>query len=116
MRELRQTWWAPAAAVLVLAQLWVGAAFIYGEGTSNVLDAESANAGVLLGFGGAAALGAGLWLRVRSRASGDGLIVVGAVLGAIWFWTIVMTPLALVVLVGIVMTEVRSKGSAAAAD
>lgn len=115
MRELRQTWWAPAAAVLVLAQLWVGAAFIYGEGTSNVLDAEGTIAGVLLGFGGGAALGVGLWLRLRSHTAGDGLIVVGALLGAIWLWTVVMTPLALVVLVGLVLTELRSRAPASVA-
>lgn len=109
VRELRQAWWARVAAVLVLAQLWVGAAFIYGEGTSNVLDGESRAAGVLLGFGGAAALGVGLWLRLRSKAAGDGLIVVGALLGGIWLWTVVMTPLALLVLLGLVQTELRSR-------
>ena len=110
MRELRQAWWAPAAAVLVLAQTWVGAAFIFGEGTSNLLDAEGQFVGGVLAFAGAATLGAGLWLRLRSHATGDGLIVVGALLGAIWFWTVLMTPLALIVLVGLVLTDLRTKG------
>ena len=34
--------------------------------------------------------------------------VVGALLGAIWFWTVVMTPLALIVLVGLMLTEMRT--------
>ena len=112
VRELRQTWWAPVAAVLVLAQAWVGAAFIYGRGTSNVLDAEGTVAGLLIGFGGAAALGFGLWLRLRSHAAGDGLVVVGALLGATWFWTVVMTPMALVVVVGLVLSGWRSPAPA----
>lgn len=49
-------------------------------------------------------------LRLRSHAAGDGLIVVGGLLGAIWFWTVLMTPLALIVLVGLVLTDLRTKG------
>ncbi len=115
MREVRQAWWVPAAAILVLAQTWVGAAFFYGEGTSNLLDAEGQVVGGTLAFAGAVALGAGLWLRLRSHATGDGLIVVGALLGAIWFWTVVMTPLALLVLVGLVLTDFRTKKPASSA-
>ncbi len=96
--------------MLVLAQTWVGAAHIYGEGTSNLLDAEGRVVGGVLAFAGAAALGAGLQLRLRSRAAGDGLIVVGALLGAIWFWTVLMTPLALIVLVGLALTDLRTTG------
>ena len=115
MRGLRQAWWAPAAAMLALAQAWVGAAFVYGEGTSNLLDAEGQFVGGVLAFAGAAALGAGLWLRLRSHATGDGLIVIGALLGAIWFWTVLMTPLALIVLVGLVLTDWRTRGPASPA-
>src|SRR5687768_3517016 len=108
MQTLKQAWWAPFAIVLALAQLWVALAFLYGEGTSNVLDAESTVAGVSLGLGGALALAAGLWTRPQSRWVGNALIALGAALGAIWFWTVVMTPIAVVVMVGVVISEVRA--------
>lgn len=114
MRILKQAWWAPIAGVLALAQFWVGAAFIYGAGTSNVLDAESAGAGITLAFGGAAALTAGLWIRLRGRGLGNALIFIGAALAGIWLWTIVMTPLAVVVIVGVVVSEVRTTAPAEA--
>ncbi|MEA2497712.1 MAG: hypothetical protein QOH26_117 [Actinomycetota bacterium] len=108
MQILKQAWWAPFAAVLALAQFWVGAAFIYGAGTSNVIDAESTFAGITLAFGGAAALAVGLWIRPRARGVGNALVVVGALLGAIWFWTVVMTPLAIVVIVGVVISLIHT--------
>lgn len=79
----------PIAGVLALAQLWVALAFFYGAGTSNLLDAESTVAGASLALGGTVALAAGLWIRPRARGLGNALVVVGAVLGAIWFWTVV---------------------------
>jgi hypothetical protein len=105
---LKQAWWAPLAIVLALAQLWVGLAFFYGDGTSNVLDAESTVAGAGLAFGGAAALVAGLWIRPQGRGLGNALVVIGAALGSIWLWTVVMTPLAIVVIVGVVVSQVRA--------
>ncbi len=110
---LRQAWWAPLAVVLAGAQLWVALAFIYGDGTSNILDAESTAAGISLGVGGAAALLAGLWIRPQRRSTGDVLIVIGALLGAIWFWIVVMTPLAIAVIVGVVVSYFRSQPPAA---
>jgi hypothetical protein len=111
MLSLKQAWWAPFAGVLALAQLWVALAFLYGEGTSNLLDAESTAAGATLAFGGAAALAGGLWIRPKARWLGNALITVGAALGAIWFWTVVMTPLAIVVLVGVMVSQIRSATS-----
>ncbi len=108
MQLLKQAWWAPLGVVLVLAQFWVGLAFFYGEGTSNVLDAESTAAGAALSFAGAGALVAGLSIRLPSGWLGNALIIVGAALGAIWLWTIVMTPIALVVIVGVIVSQVRS--------
>lgn len=107
-RVLRQAWWVPLAGVLMVAQLWVALAFWYGDGTSNILDAESTAAGISLGVGGAAALAAGLWIRPQRRSIGDVLITVGALLGAIWFWTVVMTPIAIAVIVGVVASYLRS--------
>ncbi|MBA2725502.1 MAG: hypothetical protein H0U53_05890 [Actinobacteria bacterium] len=109
---LRQAWWVPFAGVLAVAQLWVALAFWYGDGTSNILDAESTAAGISLGVGGAAALAAGLWIRPQRRSMGDALITVGALLGAIWFWTVVMTPIAIAVIVGVVVSYVRSPAPA----
>ncbi len=108
MKALKQAWWAPLAGVLALAQLWVGAAFLYGEGTSNVLDAESTIAGVSLTSAGASALIAGLWLRPSKRGLGNALVIIGASLGAIWVWTVVMTPIAIAIVVGVVVSQVRS--------
>lgn len=108
METLKQAWWAPVAGVLALAQFWVGLAFFYGEGTSNLLDAESTAAGATLAFGGATALAVGLWIRMRSRGLGNALVIAGAALGAIWVWTIVMTPMAIVVIVGVVVSQVRT--------
>ena len=108
MRAIKQTWWAPLAAVLVVAEVLVAQAFLIGDGTSNVLNAESTAAGATLSLGGAAALGVGLWTRPKSRGVGNALVVVGAVLAAIWVWTVLMTPIAIAVIVGVTVSQVRS--------
>jgi len=108
MQALKQAWWAPLAAVLVVAQLLVAQAFLIGDGTSNILNAESTPAGATLALGGAAALVAGLWARPKARGLGNALIIAGAALAAIWVWTVVMTPIAFVVIVGVVLSQVRS--------
>lgn len=100
MQILKQGWWVPFAGVLALAQLWVGLAFFYGDGTSDLLDAESTAAGASLALGGAGALATGVCVRTQARWVGNTLIIVGAALGGIWVWTVVMTPLANVVIVG----------------
>ena len=114
MHIFRQAWWAPVAAVLVVAELLVAQAFLIGDGTSNILNAESTTAGAALAIGGAIALVAGLSARPKIAGLGNALIVAGAALAAIWFWTVVMTPLALVVLVGVVVSAARSTASPAA--
>ena len=108
MRAIKQTWWAPLAAVLVVAEVLVAQAFLIGDGTSNVLNAESTAAGATLSLGGAAALGVGLWTRPKARGVGNALVVVGAVLAAIWIWTVLMTPIAIAVIVGVTVSQVRS--------
>jgi len=108
MQPLRQAWWAPLAAVLVVADLLVAQAFLIGDGTSNILNAEGTAAGAALALGGAAALVAGLWARPKARGLGNVLIIAGAALAAIWFWTVVMTPIAFVLIVGVVLSQVRS--------
>jgi hypothetical protein len=96
----------------MIAQLWVALAFIYGDGTSNILDAESTAAGVSLGIGGAVALTAGLSIRRQRRSIGDSLIILGSLLGGIWFWTVVMTPIAIAVIVGVVVSYRHSSAPA----
>ena len=108
MRAIKQTWWAPLAVVLVVAEVLVAQAFLIGDGTSNVLNAESTAAGATLSLGGAAALGVGLWTRPKARGVGNALVVVGAVLAAIWVWTVLMTPIAIAVIVGVTVSQVRS--------
>lgn len=108
MRIFRQSWWAPLAVVLFISQLGVALAFIFGEGTSNLLDAESTAAGVSLSLVGAATLAAGLSVRPHKRGLGDALIIAGAVLSAIWVWIIFMSPMAIAVIVGVVVSQVRS--------
>ncbi len=113
VQVLKQAWWAPLAALLVLAQLGVAAAFLFGEGTSNLLDAESTAAGVSLSLVGACALALGLRSRLQARQLGNALIVLGAALAAIWFWIIFMTPVAIVVIVGVLISQMRSAAPAA---
>ncbi|MEA2516508.1 MAG: hypothetical protein QOG16_346 [Actinomycetota bacterium] len=108
MRPLKQAWWAPLAVVLAISLVDVGLAFIFGEGTSNILDAESTGSGVVLSLAGAAALIVGLISRVRMRSLGNALIIVGALLAAIWVWIIFMVPVAVAVIVGVLMTQFRS--------
>lgn len=112
-RRLKQAWWAPLAGLLVLGQLAVTLGFVFGEGTSNLLDWESTFAGVTLTLAGAAVLLAGLWIRPQASWPGSVLIIVGAVLAAVWFWTILLTPIAIIVIVGVVVSQVRPPSPAA---
>lgn len=107
-----QAWWAPPAAVLVVAELLVAQAFLIGDGTSNILDAESAIAGTALSLGGAGLLAAGLLTRPGARGLGNTLIIAGSAVATIWIWTVVMTPIALVVIVGVVLTQLHEAQSA----
>jgi hypothetical protein len=108
MQILTQAWWAPFAALLTLAQFVIALEFFFADGTSNLLDAEGTAAGAALALGGTAALAAGLWIRPRAHGLGNAPIIVGAALGAIWFWAVVMTPIAIVVIVGAVVSQLRS--------
>ncbi len=63
-----------------------------------------------------AALVAGLWARPKARGLGNVLIITGATLAAIWVWTVIMTPIAFVVIVGVVLSQVRSTASAAGTE
>ncbi len=68
-----------------------------------------------LALGGAAALLDGLWQRPHARGLGDALTIAGALVAAIWFWAIVMTPLAIVVIVGVLVSRVRAPAPVAGA-
>lgn len=111
-QALRQAWWAPLAGLLAIAQLWIALVFLFGDGTSNILDWETTAAGATLAVAGAIALVAGLWKRPVKRGLGNALIIVGAALAAIWFWTVVVTPVAIVVIIGVVVSQVRTSSRA----
>ena len=113
MQTLKQAWWAPLAALLVISELGIAANFVVGAGTSNLIDAESTLAGVSLSLAGAILLAAGLWSRQRRRGLENALIIGGAALAVIWFWIIFMAPVALVVIVGVVVSQVRSPAAVA---
>ena len=104
---LKQAWWAPVAGLLVVTQLAMALVFGWSE------DAESTIVGIAIGLVGAFVLAAGLWKRPEARGLGNALIVVGAVLAAFWFWTLFMPVLAIIVVVGLVTSEVRSPAAAA---
>lgn len=108
MGTLKQAWWAPLAGLLVLGQLALTLGFVFGEGTSNLLDWESTFAGVTLTLAGAVSLIVGLWKRPQTPWLGSALVIVGALLAAIWFWTILLTPIAIVVIGGVVVSQVRA--------
>jgi peptidoglycan/LPS O-acetylase OafA/YrhL len=109
---LRQAWWAPVAGLLALA-LFV---FAFVIGFSDGDDDETADVivGVVLALAGAFALAAGLWKRPQARALGNALVILGCVLAAFWFWTLLLPIAAIVVVVGVVSSELRSPGTAKA--
>ena len=100
VQALKQAWWAPVAGLLALIELLMVPGFAFGDDAA--VDAALALAGAVL-------LAAGLWNRPQARALGNVLIVLGAALAALWFWTLVMPVLAFIVVVGVVTTEVRSR-------
>ena len=107
-QALRQAWWAPLAGLLAITQLWITLVFLIGNGTSNILDRESTAAGITLTVASAVALVAGLWKRPAKRGLGNTLVIVGAALATIWFWTVVVTPVAIVVIIGVIVSQVRT--------
>lgn len=100
---LKQAWWAPVAALLVLAQFVLAVMILFGGG-----DAAELIAGAVIATVGALVLGVGLGKRLDSRQLGNMLIVVGALFGVFWFWSLVLPALGLIVLVGLATTELRT--------
>ena len=105
-RALRQAWWAPLAALLVLGQLLIAVAFLF-----DADDAEETIVGVAIAVVGAAVLAVGIWKRPTARGLGNTLIVVGALFAAFWFWSLLLPIVALVVIVGLVFTEMRARAA-----
>lgn len=106
---LKQAWWAPVTGLLVLAQLVLAVA----AGTGNEDDEGDVVFWVAVALVGALVLAAGLWKRPQARGLGNALIIVGAVLAALFFWTLVLPVVAIIVVVGVVTSEVRSPARAA---
>ena len=102
-QALRQAWWAPLAAVLIVGQLVIAAVFVF---DSDTFEDSLVGAGVALG--GALLLVVGLWQRPRALAFGSILLVGGCIAAAIWFWSLIMPLLAIVVLVGVVVSWLRA--------
>ncbi len=107
-QALKQAWWAPLVGLLILAQLAL--AVISGTGSE---DGESKMVGVIICLGGALLLAAGLWRRPQARGLSNALIVVGALMAAFWFWTLVLPVVAIIVIIGVVTSEMQARGRAA---
>ncbi len=95
------------AALLLLAQLLMAVSLAAGAGDESDVPVWFAVALV-----GAAALAAGLWKRPNARGLGNALIIIGAVFAASFFWTLVMPIGAIVVVAGVVISEMRSSAGA----
>ncbi len=106
---LKQAWWAPVAALLVLAQCVLALMILFGGGDTGELIA-----GAVIATVGALTLSAGLWTRLDSRRTGNLLIVVGALLGVFWFWSLILPALGLIVLVGLATTALQTRAPARA--
>jgi len=109
---LKQAWWAPVAGLLVLALLVLAVSIGFSDESD---ETEDVIVGLALALSGAFVLAAGLWKRPQARGLGNALIVVGSVLAAFWFWTVVLPVAAIIVVVGVVTSEVRSPARAAEA-
>jgi hypothetical protein len=109
---LRQAWWAPLACLLALALL----AFAFRIALSNGEDDdETADlvVGVVVILVSAFVLAVGLWKRPQSRTLGNALIILGSILAALWIWTVVLPIAAIIVVVGVISSELRSRGQVA---
>jgi peptidoglycan/LPS O-acetylase OafA/YrhL len=102
---LRQGWWAPLAALLALALFIL--AFIIGFFDSDD-DTAAVIIGVILALAGALVLAAGLWKRPQARGLGNALIILGCLLAAFWLWTVVLPIAAIIVVAGVISSEVRA--------
>ena len=104
---LRQAWWAPIAALLLCAQLVMAVSLAAGVG-----DESDVPVWIAVALVGAVALAVGLWKRPSARGLGNALILIGAAFAAAFFWTLVMPIGAIVVVAGVVTSEVRSSAGA----
>jgi hypothetical protein len=101
---LRQAWWAPIAGLLALALFVFAFVIGFSDGEDN--DTAAVVVGVILALDGAITLGAGLWKRPQARGLGNALIILGCALAAFWFWTVVLPIVAIIVVVGVISSEV----------
>lgn len=102
-QAVRQAWWGPLAGLLIVGQLVIATMFVI---DADGIEESIVGAGIALG--GAALLVAGLWQRPYGRMLGSILLVLGCIASAIWFWSFVMPLLAIVVAVGVVVSDVRA--------
>ncbi|MEO5840861.1 MAG: hypothetical protein ABIQ73_00015 [Acidimicrobiales bacterium] len=110
LQALKQAWWAPVAALLVVGQLVLAVVTLFADD-----DADTKAVAFAIALTGALVLAAGLWYRLRTRGLGNALIIVGALFGAFWFWSLVLPVLAIIVVVGVVISEARTRARTAEA-
>jgi hypothetical protein len=90
-----------------VGQLVIAALFLFGDET-----AESRTVGLLIALGGGLLVAVGLWKRLQSPGLGNALIIVGALFGLVWFWSLFLPLLAIIVIVGVIISQVRSPAPA----
>jgi hypothetical protein len=93
---VRQTWWAPVAALLGVAMLLFGIGTIF---EAHNWGGRVFGSALLLAFGFGMLYG--LTRRPFSRQSGNGLILITTIPALLFFWVIVPTVAALVIWVGV---------------
>lgn len=103
---LRQGWWAPIAGLLSLALLLFAVALGLSDNDDGT---EAVIVGVILCLAGSFTLAVGLWKRPQARGLGNALIIVGCVLAALWFWTVLLPIAAIVVIIGVISSELSSR-------
>ena len=112
MRVVRQAWWAPVAALLVVVQLVMTPVALTGSE-----DLESRVAAAVIFLVGALVLAAGLWLRPARLVVGNVLVLVGCAFAIWWFWTLILPIGGIIVAAGVVLSGWRTapatSGSAA---
>jgi hypothetical protein len=106
---LKQTWWAPLAALLVVSNAATGVVILLNEQNPGSLVGGS------LFLVGAVAMAAGLLIREGARTVASGLILFGAFWGLPIVWLVVPPLLALAVGVGVFRDGITPRASHAAA-
>ncbi len=104
-QALTQAWWAPIAALLAVGDV---AMLILGGFTESIGTLLFAT---LFTLGPAALIAFGLARRPEQRSLGSALVFVGAAVGVLWFWTLILPIVGIVVCVGVVASSLTGRRS-----